>query len=95
MGGFDYSLEGDEPHNCSSLVSLGEADIAVAGWDELLNVKQSVLNDSTVTKWGMYNYNLPNENKVRIAGSAMLSRWNDSVQREIQGFVGFFSDRKA
>lgn len=83
-------VEGDEPHNCSSLVALGEADIAIAGWDEFLNVKQNALEDLTITKWGMYNYFLPKENKVRIAGSASLKRWNTTLQMEVQDFVGFF-----
>ncbi|WP_017445263.1 hypothetical protein [Gayadomonas joobiniege] len=82
-------LEGDEPHNCSSLVGLGEADIAVAGLDELLAVTHNSLN-SSATKWGMYNYNLKKEHKVRIAGSAMLTRYNDVVQRDVQDMVGFF-----
>ncbi|MER2492981.1 hypothetical protein [Catenovulum sediminis] len=82
-------IEGDEPHNCSSLVGLGEADIAVAGLDELLAVTHNSLNASA-TKWGMYNYNLKKEHKVRIAGSAMLTRYNDVVSREVQDMVGFF-----
>lgn len=90
LNGLNYRLEGDEPHNCSSLVALGEADIAIAGWDEFLNVMQTALVDTSVTKWGMYNFNLPERHKLRVAGSAMLSRWNDTLQREIQDFVGFF-----
>lgn len=84
-------FEGDEPHNCSSLVSLGEVDIALAGLDELLTVTQSSLTrPEKVRKWGMYNYHLPKEKKVRIVGSAMLTRWNSVVSRNIQDIVGFF-----
>ena len=54
----DIRVEGAEPHNCSTLVSLGEADLAVAGFDELLTTTQEkLINPSTVTKWGAYNYN--------------------------------------
>lgn len=89
MNGLNVRIEGDEPHNCSSLVGLGEADIAVAGLDELLAVTHNSLNASA-TKWGMYNYNLKKEHKVRIAGSAMLTRYNDVVSRDVQDMVGFF-----
>ncbi|KMT66573.1 hypothetical protein [Catenovulum maritimum] len=89
IGGLNVRIEGDEPHNCSSLVGLGEADIAVAGLDELLAVTHNSLSMSA-TKWGMYNYNLKKEHKVRIAGSAMLTRYNDVVSREVQDMVGFF-----
>lgn len=91
VGDISVRIEGDEPHNCSSLVSLGEVDIALAGLDELLTVTQSSLsNPQSVKKWGMYNYHLPKERKVRIIGSAMLTRWNPFVEREIQDIVGFF-----
>ncbi|MCK5902445.1 MAG: hypothetical protein KAG28_04785 [Cocleimonas sp.] len=91
LKGVSVRLEGDEPHNCSSLVSLGEVDVALAGMDELLTVTHSALEKpDKVKKWGMYNYHLPKENKVRVAGSAMLKRWNDTVSREIQDMVGFF-----
>ncbi|MCU4677155.1 hypothetical protein N7931_16095 [Catenovulum sp. 2E275] len=87
--GLNVRVEGDEPHNCSSLVGLGEADIAVAGLDELLAVTHNSLNASA-TKWGMYNYNLKKEQKVRVAGSAMLTRFNDVIGRPVQDMVGFF-----
>lgn len=87
--GLKVRVEGDEPHNCSSLVGLGEADIAVAGLDELLAVTHNSLSNSA-TKWGMYNYNLKKEQKIRIAGSAMLTRFNDVINREVQDMVGFF-----
>ncbi len=88
LGGLKIRIEGDEPHNCSSLVSLGEADIALAGFDELLTVSNN--DRERVNKWGMYNYNIPTYNKVRIAGSAMLTRWNSSSKKKIQDIVGFF-----
>ena len=84
-------VEGAEPHNCSALVSLGEADLAVAGFDELLTITQEKLvNPSTVTKWGAYNYNLNKSKKVRVAGSAMLKKWNSTLECYIQDIVGFF-----
>ena len=94
LDGLAVRLEGDEPHNCSSLISLGEADIALAGFDELLVVTHSSISKEEesirINKWGMYNYNIPNHNKVKIAGSAMLTRWNDYAKKEIQDIVGFF-----
>ena len=87
----DIRVEGAEPHNCSALVSLGEADLAVAGFDELLTITQEkLINPSTVTKWGAYNYNLNKSKKVRIAGSAMLKKWNSTLECYIQDIVGFF-----
>ncbi len=84
-------IEGTEPHNCSTLVSIGEADIALAGFDELLaTTQEKLINPSIVTKWGLYNYNLPISKKIRIAGSAMLKRWNSTLNCYIQDFVGFF-----
>jgi len=84
-------IEGAEPHNCSALVSLGEADIALVGFDELLTTTQEkLINPSIVTKWGLYNYNLPQSKKIRIAGSAMLKIWNSTLNCFIQDIVGFF-----
>jgi len=84
-------IEGTEPHNCSTLVFLGEADIALAGFDELLaTTQEKLINPSIVTKWGLYNYNLPHSKKIRIAGSAMLKTWNSTLNDYIQDFVGFF-----
>ncbi len=87
----DVRIEGAEPHNCSTLVSLGEADLALAGFDELLTTTQEKLtNPSLVTKWGSYNYNLPKSKKIRIAGSAMLKIYNSALDCYIQDIVGFF-----
>jgi hypothetical protein len=87
----DIRVEGAEPHNCSTLVSLGEADLALAGFDELLTTTQEkLLNPSVVTKWGLYNYNLPTSKKIRIAGSAMLKIWNSTLECYVQDIVGFF-----
>jgi hypothetical protein len=87
----DMRVEGAEPHNCSTLVSLGEADIALAGFDELLTSTQEKLdNPSIVTKWGLYNYNLPTSKKIRVAGSAMLKIWNSTLECYVQDIVGFF-----
>jgi hypothetical protein len=87
----DIRIEGAEPHNCSALVSLGEADIALVGFDELLTTTQEKLTNPTiVTRWGSYNYNLPKSKKIRIAGSAMLKIWNSTLNSYIQDIVGFF-----
>lgn len=84
-------IEGAEPHNCSALVSLGEADIALVGFDELLTTTQEKLNNpSIVTRWGSYNYNLPRSKKIRVAGSAMLKIWNSTLECYVQDIVGFF-----
>jgi len=87
----DLRVEGAEPHNCSTLVSLGEAEIALAGFDELLTTTQEkLINPSVVTKWGLYNYNLPTSKKIRVAGSAMLKIWNNTLECYVQDIVGFF-----
>jgi len=87
----DIRIEGAEPHNCSALVSLGEADIALVGFDELLTTTQEkLINPTIVTRWGSYNYNLPKSKKIRIAGSAMLKIWNSTLNCYIQDIVGFF-----
>jgi len=84
-------IEGAEPHNCSALVSLGEADIALVGFDELLTTTQEkLINPSIVTRWGSYNYNLPRSKKIRVAGSAMLKIWNSTLECYVQDIVGFF-----
>jgi len=65
--------------------------LAVAGFDELLTTTQEkLINPSTVTKWGAYNYNLDKSKKVRVAGSAMLKKWNSTLECYIQDIVGFF-----
>ncbi len=87
----EVRVEGAEPHNCSTLVSLGEAEVALAGFDELLTTTQEkLLNPSLVTKWGLYNYNLPKSKKIRVAGSAMLKIWNSTLDCYVQDIVGFF-----
>jgi len=86
-------IEGEEPHNGSSLIRLDEVDCAVVGLDELLTMTQYYLRDPTlVTKWGMYNYHLDPEKPtgIRIAGSAQLTRYNPVLGREVQDMVGFF-----
>ena len=93
LEGLKIRIEGDEPHNCSSLISLGEADIALAGFDELLIATCNAFEkkkEDRVNKWGMYNYKISEQNKVKIAGSAMLTRWNNDAEKEIQDIVGFF-----
>ena len=84
-------LEGEEPHNGSSLIKLDEVDLTVVGLDELLSMTQHYLNDPTkVTKWGMYNYQLSKPTGIRVAGSAMLKSYNKLIGEEVQDIVGFF-----
>jgi hypothetical protein len=84
-------LEGDEPHNGSSLIRLDEADFAIVGLDELLAMCQPFLRDpSRVNKWGLYNYNLVGDTDLRIAGSAALASFDPRAGRAISDFVGFF-----
>jgi len=93
IDGICTRIEGEEPHNGSSLISLDEVDCAVVGLDELLTMTQYYLRDPTiVTKWGMYNYNLDSEKttRTRIAGSAQLTRYNSVLGQEVQDMVGFF-----
>lgn len=89
--GIRLRIEGDEPHNGSSLIRLDEADFAIVGLDELLAMCQPFLRDpSRVTKWGLYNYNLVGDTDLRVAGSAALSSYDPQAGREIGDFVGFF-----
>jgi len=84
-------VEGEEPHNGSSLIKLDEVDLTVVGLDELLSMTQHYLSDPTkVTKWGMYNYQLNKPTGIRVAGSAMLSSFNKLIGEEVQDIVGFF-----
>nr|HMN29818.1 hypothetical protein [Caldilineaceae bacterium] len=91
MAGVRVRVEGEEPHNGSSLIRLDEIDCAVVGLDELLTMTQYYLSDPTVvTKWGMYNYHLARPTDIRIAGSAHLTRYNSVLGQEVQDIVGFF-----
>ena len=91
IGPYKLRVEGEEPHNGSSLIRLDEVDFTVVGLDELLSMTQYYLRDpSRVTKWGMYNYHLEKPTGIRIAGSAMLCSYNEVLQAEIQDIVGFF-----
>jgi hypothetical protein len=91
FGGVRVRVEGEEPHNGSSLIRLDEIDCAVVGLDELLTMTQYYLTDPTaVTKWGMYNYHLAKPTDIRIAGSAYLTRYNSVLKQEVQDIVGFF-----
>ena len=91
INGIRLRVEGDEPHNGSSLIKLDEADFTVVGLDELLALNhRSLANPGRVTKWGLYNYQLDRDADLRIAGSANLKAHNSSVGREITDFVGFF-----
>jgi hypothetical protein len=84
-------IEGEEPHNGSSLIRLDEIDCAVVGLDELLTMTQYYLHNPTlVTKWGMYNYNIEKPTGIRIAGSANLTRYNSLLKQNVQDMVGFF-----
>ncbi len=89
--GIRLRVEGDEPHNGSSLIRLDEADFAIVGLDELLAMCQPFLRDpSRVTKWGLYNYNLVGDTDLRVAGSAGLASHDPQAGRGIADFVGFF-----
>jgi len=91
IGKIFVRVEGEEPHNGSSLIKLDEVDFTVVGLDELLSMTQHYLNDPTrVTKWGMYNYHIEKPTSIRIAGSAMLTSYNRLIKREVQDIVGFF-----
>jgi len=84
-------LEGDEPHNGSSLIKLDEVDLTVVGLDELLAMNQHYLEEpEKVRKWGHYNYNINKDTDLRIAGSANLTAYNKVAGKEITDFVGFF-----
>ena len=51
INGVRVRVEGEEPHNGSSLIRLDEIDCAVVGLDELLTMTQYYLGDPTsVTK---------------------------------------------
>ncbi len=91
INGVRVRVEGEEPHNGSSLIRLDEVDCAVVGLDELLTLTQYYLHDPTsVTKWGMYNYQIAKPTDIRIAGSAQLARYNSVLQQDVQDIVGFF-----
>ena len=91
IGKIKIRLEGEEPHNGSSLIKLDEVDLTVVGLDELLSMTQHYLTDPTrVTKWGMYNYQLNKPTGIRVAGSAMLTSYNKLIGEEVQDIVGFF-----
>jgi len=91
IGKTKIRVEGEEPHNGSSLIKLDEVDFTVVGLDELLSMTQHYLADPTrVTKWGMYNYQLAKPTSIRVAGSAMLTSYNKLLGGEVQDMVGFF-----
>ena len=91
IGDIRLRIEGDEPHNGSSLIRLDEADFTIVGLDELLAMCQHLLRDpSRVTKWGLFNYNAVTDSDLRIAGSADLTSYHESAGAEIADFVGFF-----
>ena len=91
IGKTKIRVEGEEPHNGSSLIRLDEVDFTVVGLDELLSMTQHYLGDPTrVTKWGMYNYQLTKPTSIRVAGSAMLTSYNNLLGGEVQDMVGFF-----
>ena len=91
IDGITLRVEGEEPHNGSSLIKLDEVDFTLVGLDELLAMTQYYLRDPThVTKWGMYNYQLIKPTSIRVAGSAELTRYNPVLGCEVQDMVGFF-----
>lgn len=91
VAGITVRIEGDEPHNGSSLIKLDEADLTIVGLDELLAMNQYYLkNPEKVTKWGLYNFNIGKDTDLRIAGSANLTAFNKVVNKKITDFIGFF-----
>ncbi len=91
IAGINVRMEGDEPHNGSSLIKLDEVDLTIVGLDELLAMNQHYLKKpEKVTKWGHYNFNLDKDTNLRIAGSANLTAFNKSAEKKITDFVGFF-----
>jgi hypothetical protein len=91
LGGVTVRVEGEEPHNGSSLIRLDEIDCAVVGLDELLTTTQYYLREpQAVTKWGQYNYHLEKPTDIRIAGSAQLTRYNSVLKQPVQDIIGFF-----
>ncbi len=92
IGGVDVRVEGAEADNCSSLIRLATADLAIVGFDELLVSMQTYLgrNVRDVTRWGNFNYCLEEPTDVRVAGSANLHYVDEGTGRDLQDFVGFF-----
>lgn len=92
IAGVTVRIEGAEPHNCSSLIRLAEADFAIVGFDELLATMQTYLgiNSRYVTMWGNFNAELAAPTDVRIAGSANLKYADEETGRKFQDFDGFF-----
>ncbi len=86
VDGAAVRIEGDELHNGTSLIKLAEADIALAGLDELLATNYTYLSEATeVTSWGAYNYNVQKPTDLRVAGSANLK-----TSQGLLDFVGLF-----
>jgi len=94
LNGVNVRIEGDEPHNCSSLIRLSLAHFAIVGFDELLVMMGSYLNPQkrNLKDWNLFNDNIGYQDEnhitstdIRIAGSAELT--NSSG---LQDFVGFF-----
>ena len=94
LNGVNVRIEGDEPHNCSSLIRLSLAHFAIVGFDELLVMMGSYLNPlkRNLKDWNLFNNNIGYKDQnhitstdIRIAGSAALI--NSSG---LQDFVGFF-----
>lgn len=91
VGGIRLRVEGEKPHNGSSLIKLDEVDFTLVGLHELLAMTQYYLRDPThVTKWGMYNYQLTKPTSIRVAGSVEPTRFNPVLGCEVQDKVGLF-----
>lgn len=87
IDGINVRIEGDEPHNGSSLIRLDEADFTFAGLDELLIHNQQWMYDKgrKVRTWGNHNYQLQEPTDVKVAGSAGIISSNG-----LQDFIGMF-----
>ncbi|MCH2308638.1 MAG: hypothetical protein MK357_03000 [SAR202 cluster bacterium] len=94
LNGINVRIEGDEPHNCSSLIRLSLAHFAIVGFDELLVMMGTYLNPHkrNLKDWNLFNDSIGYQDEnhttstdIRIAGSAELM--NSSG---LQDFVGLF-----
>ena len=92
IDGVPLRLEGEDPHNCSGTMHLGEFDMAVVGFDEMLTTLHDnrYFNNLTSPKWGDFNSYLPPYVQPRIAGSAGLRRSSGRHGDAPLDFVGMF-----
>ena len=94
INGVNVKIEGDEPHNESSLIRLDLADFAFVGLDDLLVQNQPWMREKGrhVRTWGNHNYQLESQTDVMVAGSArvMYTHTNEGRSQRLQDFIGLF-----